>query len=304
MDLATPADGLVAAGTRVALTGARGFIGAPLRAALVGLGAEVCAFTSDQPILRPDGSLPPELPGSRVVLHFATSVTPRSAERHPERVSADRDRFIRLLDRLAELDRPPLVGLASSGGYVYDPQARLPFQEGSPLRPQTAYGKAKRQLERELADRRDAVPGIALRLASVYGPGQPTGTGHGVIAHWLEAAARGEPLRLFGEPSTLRDFVYIDDVVEAMCRVVALACAPLPAAVNIGSGEATSLDRLLRILVCLVTGNAAVERTGNRGFDRYDAQLDIRCARSALGWAPRTALETGLVRVWRGLAKK
>jgi UDP-glucose 4-epimerase len=288
---------------RIAVTGAHGYIGSRLSAALVAAGAEVHTFTRQRPVLRPGGSLSPELPGDQVLFHLASSVGPASAEGHPAQVAADHDLFARLLDQIARLDRPPLVVLASSGVYVYDPGAGLPFREGSPLVPRTAYGKAKLQLEHELRDRRDSVPGVALRLATVYGPGQPADPGRGVIAHWLRAALVGSPVRLFGQPSTLRDFVYVGDVVAAMCRIAALASAPLPEALNIGSGRATSLDQLLCALR-LVVGDVSVERVEDRGFDRYDAQLDVRLAASALGWIPRTTLEAGLVRTWQALTQQ
>jgi UDP-glucose 4-epimerase len=288
---------------RIAVTGAHGYLGSRLSAALAAAGAEVHTYTRQRPVLRPDGSLPPELPGDQVLFHLASGISPASAERHPARLAADHDLFARLLDRLAGLDRPPLVVLASSGIYVYDPEAGLPFREGSPLAPRTAYGKAKFQLERELRDRRDSVPGVALRLAAVYGPGQPAEPGRGVIAHWLRAALAGSPVRLFGQPSTLRDFVYAGDVVAAMRRVATLASAPLPEALNIGSGEATSLDQLLCALRRVV-GDLSVDRVEDRGFDRYDAQLDVRLAASTLGWTPQTTLEAGLASTWRALTQQ
>lgn len=321
---AMSADARSADAVRVAVTGAHGYIGSCLSVALAAAGAEVRTFTRQRPALAPGGTLSPGLPGSQVLFHLASGVSPASAERCPAQVSADHDLFARLLDRLAELDRPPLVVLASSGVYVYDPGIRLPFREESPLVPRTAYGRAKLQLERELRDRRDAVPGVALRLATVYGPGQPARPGQGVIAHWMRAAREGAPVRLFGQPSTLRDFVYIGDVVAAMCRIAALASPPeasapeaspseasppgasamtLPAAVNIGSGQATSLDELLSHLRQVV-GDLPAERVPDRGFDRYDAQLDVRLAASALGWAPQIPLATGLARTWQALTEQ
>jgi UDP-glucose 4-epimerase len=235
----------------------------------------------------------------RVHFHLATSVNPSTAERFPERVAADRAEFARLLDGFAGLARPPLVVLASSGPYVYDPTGPQPFAETAPLGPRTEYGRAKLALEQELRDRADVVPGLALRLASVYGPTQPAGSGQGVIAHWLAAATRGRPPRLSADLAQSQDFVHVDDVVDALVRIGRLAQEALPAVLNIGSGAPTSLDDLLRMLTGLAGGAIAVERVAGRGFERRDAVLDIRLAAEYLGWAPKVALATGLAQVWR-----
>jgi UDP-glucose 4-epimerase len=301
--IAAPGAGPVA-GTRLAVTGAGGFVGSHLSAMLAGEGAVVSRYTRRAPIVDPAGDLAHDLHGSKVVFYLATSIHPSTAERHPEWVAADRAAFVRMLDQLAGLDGPPLVVLASSGGYVYGPQARLPFAEDAPVHTDTAYGQAKLQLERDLADRRGVVPGIALRLSNVYGPGQHTSTGHGVIAHWAQAALAGQPLRIIGDPATLLDFVHVDDVAAAMCRIGALAAddAGLPAVLNIGSGEPTSLDRLLQVFARLLARELPVERTASRSFERNDTVLDIRSAAEILGWTPQTSLEDGLAGVLRQLS--
>jgi UDP-glucose 4-epimerase len=285
----------------VAVTGAGGYIGSRLVTALSAGQYEIAAFTRGRPVLESGGGLCGDLAGARVLFHLATRAHPGSAERHPGILAADRDDFRNLLDRLAKLERPPLVVLASSGGYVYDSRSPLPYNEDSPVRPATAYGRAKLRLERDLADHSGQIPGIALRLSGVYGPGQPTGGGQGVIAHWLEAARTGAALRLFGDPATVLDFIHVDDVVNALCRIALLAEAGacLPPVLNIGSGEATSLDRLLRMFMAFLVGAVRVERVPGRGFDRTGTVLDVRRAAAVLGWAPAIDLATGLVAVAR-----
>ena len=54
-----------------------------------------------------------------------------------------------------------------------------------------------------------------LRLSNVYGPGQRLGTGQGVVGYWFRALLDDDPIRLFGDPETIRDYVYVDDVAEA-----------------------------------------------------------------------------------------
>lgn len=291
----------VLAGTRVAVTGASGFIGSRLATALAVEGAIVTRHTRSDPALSPAGAPSAGLRGARVVYHLATSIHPSTAQRHPEWVAADRAAFGLLLDRLARLGDPPLVVLASSGGYVYDPKAPQPFAEDAALHADTAYGQAKLDLEADLAARRDVLPGIALRLSNVYGPGQHTSSGHGVIAHWARAARDGRPLRIIGDPATVLDFVHVSDVAGAMCRLGAavVTSQPLPGVLNIGSGEPTSLTGLLSALSQVAGRRLPAEQAPGRGFDRQDTVLDVTAAARTLGWRPRTSLAAGLHGVWR-----
>src|SRR6185436_17508199 len=107
-----------------------------------------------------------------------------------------------------------------------------------------------------------------LRLSNVYGPGQRFGTGQGVVGYWFRALRDGEPIRLFGDPETIRDYVYVDDVAAAF---LAAHCAsrPLPPVLNIGSGEPTSLRGLVHVLLrAAQRPEHPVHMTEDRPFDR------------------------------------
>ncbi|MFK3978761.1 NAD-dependent epimerase/dehydratase family protein [Micromonospora sp. NPDC050397] len=288
--------------SRIAVVGAEGFIGSHLSAKLASNGAAVAKFTRSSPLLSPGGHLRPELAGVEVIFYLAASVHAASAERYPARVDADRDQFTRVLDALTTLQRPPLVVFASTGVYLYDQRSPVPFREDSPTDPRTAYGRAKLRLERELAARRAAVPSLILRLATVYGAGQRAGPGHGVVAHWLAAAAAGAPLRLFGDPDAVRDYVYVTDVTEALWRITSYGRngTSWPEVINIGSGRPTSLSRLLGHVVSTVRREVTVEAVPGRGVDQFEAVLDVDLAASVLGWRPSTDLRDGISRMWQG----
>ncbi|MDQ0758968.1 NAD-dependent epimerase/dehydratase family protein [Streptomyces canus] len=286
-----------------AIVGADGFIGGRL---LTHLGRDhgVAPFTRERPAVDDDGAPAPELRTADTVYYLATSVNPATAGRDPAVVAADHDHFLRLMDVLAALERPPLLVLASSGGTVYDVAAPCPYGEDAALLPSNAYGAAKLALEQALFARRAELPGIALRLSNVYGPGQRTGTGQGVVAHWLRAVAEGTPLRVIGDPATVRDYVYVDDVCAALAEVRAAHTAgvSLPAALNIGSGEGISLSDLLAVLEATVQRELSVEYAPRRSFDRRDAVLDTSRTHQVLGWRSSTPLPEGLARTWRSVA--
>lgn len=270
-----------------AVVGAGGFIGSHLVARLRATGTTPLAATTSTPL--PDTI--------RTVYFVAGSVTPATATDHPERVTAHLAAFRALLDRLGALPVRPTVVLAGSGGTVYDERLPPPYTEDSPVAPTSAYGRAKLAVERELLARADIVTPVVLRLANVYGPGQRIGTGQGVVAHWLDAAARGRPLVFYGDAASIRDYVHVTDVVDAMARVP--AAGPLPPVVNIGSGVPVSLGALLRAVQAVVPAATDVRYEPGRRFDRRDVCLDTTLAGRVLGWTARVGLAEGIAATWQ-----
>lgn len=289
-----------------AVIGAHGFLGSALSRELAAAGIPFTPLTRESPLATRRGPAP-SLRTARVVFDMAASINLAIARERPERVAADHARFSRLLDLLAGLDSPPVVVFMSSGGAIYSPASPPPYAEDAPTGPSSAYGMAKLVMEAELERRWPAVPGVILRLANAYGPGQRTGTGQGVIAHWLEAMARDEPATIFGDPDARRDYVYSGDVCRALLSVYRLACEDRDfgrtgtRTLNIGSGAPTSL-RELHGLVEQATGRRlAMTFTAGRSIDRRDVWLDTRKAATVLCWRPQVALPEGISRAWRQL---
>jgi UDP-glucose 4-epimerase len=279
--------------TEVAVIGARGFVGRALVARLQRDGVTVHAFGRDRPFAV-DGVAVPDVARASTVFYLANSINPAIAENDPAAVAADLATFDAFVACLAACDAPPVVVYPNSGGTVYDPAVPPPYAETSPVAPMNAYGKAKLEMERRLLA--SPLRAVSLRITSVYGPGQPVGRGQGVIAHWLDAAARDEPLRLFGSPSASRDYVYVEDVADAM----ALVGPETPPVVNVGSGVETTLETLAA-LVSDVVGGVKVERVEDRGFDVPRSWVSIDLARASLGWEPRVSLREGLARTWESV---
>lgn len=272
-----------------AVVGAGGFIGSHLVAALRDAGVHTAALTRSDPPTAALGRV-------ATIFYLATSVRPATAD--AELADRDHEAFARLLDAVASAGRRPTLVLASSGGggTIYDPASPPPYREDSPVGPASAYGRAKLRLERELLSRADVVRPLVLRLANTYGPGQRPRGGLGVVAHWLRAAATGEPLVVFGDPGMSRDYVYVGDVVEAMLRVHGRDA--LPAVLNIGSGRAVTLERLLATVTGVVDGPLTVRYEPTRSSDLPASWLDVRAAARHLRWRARTDLADGIRRSW------
>ena len=135
-----------------------------------------------------------------------------------------------------------------------------------------------------------------LRLQNVYGPGQSLRNPYtGVISIFCQKVDQGEWLDVFEDGEIIRDFVYVDDVVEAFRTCGSLASTPsLP--INIGTGTPVSILEMARAVLTLYGRSPDDHKiTGNfRAGDVRHAVADISVARDLLGWQPRIDFATGL----------
>lgn len=279
-----------------AVVGARGFLGAALAAALESAGATVHRFTRTRPAVT-DGVPAEAMRSVSTVFWAASQINPLLAEERPDLVLQDERHLLQFLRALADHDLSPRIVLLSSGGTVYG-DVGAPFFETSPLRPTSAYGRAKIRLEGLLGEH--AGNPTVVRVSNAYGPGQPPAPGQGVISHWLRAVAAGGPVTVFGELSTARDYVAVQDVVSAL-SLLHRHTAPL-SVVNVGSGRASTLAEVLDA-VREVTGRSdlPLRREPARTFDVPATWLDVSLARETLGWVPQVPLRDGVAATWAWL---
>jgi UDP-glucose 4-epimerase len=280
--------------------GASGFLGTALIRRFATSGVPVDLFTRARPFPTAPGEATRAIARSRTVFWLATSVNPAVAEDRPDLVELDKCTFERALRVIEAAASPPRIVLLSSGGTVYDPAHPPPYSEASPVRATTAYGRSKLALERALGvsslppERRTIV-----RVANAYGPGQQARRGQGVVAHWLQAAADGAPLVLIGDEQTVRDYVYIEDIVDALVAIHE-ADGELPPTLNVGSGHGTTLAELARTVVDVVGDRSlTIDVRPARRFDVPRTWLDTTLAMQTLGWRPRTSLRQGITATWR-----
>jgi UDP-glucose 4-epimerase len=284
----------------VAVVGAAGFLGAAVVSAMADAGFNAGAFTLDRPLFS-GGVVDAEAADVRTVVWCASRTNPRLASERPELVERDRGDLAEALAQFASWDRPPRVIAFSSGGTVYGPPDVPPFVETMEPAPVNEYGAAKVDLERQLAG--SMLQTVALRVANAYGPGQRPAPGQGVLAHWMEAVLSGGEVHLYGDPSSTRDYVYVDDIAQAV--VAAHRADAPPSVVNIGSGVPTTLDRLLESLEFAVApARFDTVRHPARATDTEHSSLDATLARDALGWSPTVRLDAGVAKMWQWRASQ
>lgn len=191
---------------------------------------------------------------------------------------------------------------AASGGSRYGIPSQLPVDESHALAPLSPYAVAKLAGELYLgayAGMYDMAP-ICLALSNVYGPRQNPGGEAGVIAVFGGALLAGESVTVYGDGSAARDYVYVDDVVDAFVRA---GTAPLSVAgtFNIGTGVCTSVTEVFGLISGLFEQVPPPRHTEARTGELQRISLDAGRARTELGWAPAVDIAAGIERTVRWL---
>jgi UDP-glucose 4-epimerase len=196
------------------------------------------------------------------------------------------------------------IVLASSAAiYGTVAAAELPVKESQPQRPQTPHGVAKRAVTDYLWTYRELhnLEFTALVLPNVYGPRRP-GAGSnpaGVVATFAHRLAAGEACTLQGGGRQTRDFVYVDDVVDAFARAAKRGGG---LSLNVGTGVETTVAALYHVVASAVgVDRAAVPGPARRG-DQFRMALDPARAELHLGWKSWTTLAEGVGSVVDALA--
>lgn len=278
----------------VAVVGAAGFLGGAITRSLEASGHSVLPVTLENPLIS-DGSWAPSAEGVRTVVWAAGVLSPMLAEKDPALVEFQLGRFREAVQLAATREVVPRMVLLSSGGTVYGRPGLPAYREDHEPHPANAYGRFKLAEERILADSHETA--TAVRVANAYGPGQLGLPGQGVLAAWMRAVRDGEPVTIVGAGEVARDYVYVDDVADAVRRVVERPDAP--PVVNLGSGTPVPLNELLDIFEYVVgPERVRVERFPDRGVDAPSTWLDVTLAYESLGWRATTPLAEGIARMW------
>ncbi len=187
------------------------------------------------------------------------------------------------------------VILASSGA-IYGEQPRQPVTEDMPPNPTSPYAVSKLASEYYVntINALWGIESVCLRIFNVYGPGQALPPVHApVIPQFLRQALGGGSLVVFGDGTQTRDYVYVDDVVDAL---VAAATAPDVdrQVINVGSGQETSVNQLVETIEHVVGHNVQVLHVHAQSGGVSRLVADLTRAQKLLHYTPRVDLVTGL----------
>lgn len=230
-----------------------------------------------------------------VVMHLAAQMDVRRSVKDPVF-----DAQVNILGTLNVLEQAfnhgtRKVVFASSGGAIYGEQEAFPAPETHPTRPVSPYGISKLCGEHYLSyyQRMSGMQVVSMRYANVYGPRQDPLGEAGVVAIFIQRMLGGEQPVINGNGRQTRDFVYVDDVVDANLAVMGQGVQGI---YNVGTGTETTVNELFTMLREL-TGSSAREVHGPaRKGEQIRSVVDPMRVRKDLGWEPKVPLKEGLKR--------
>ncbi len=302
------------------VTGAAGFIGSNLVARLLEDGHRVVAV-DDLSTGRLENLAParaPHLTGrlqfdhvdvtsdefARLVERMRPSRIFHLAAQVDVRVSVERpleDARLNLLGTLHVLEAARRHGVervvyaASIAGYGDPPPDQLPIDERVTTPPLSPYGVSKRAAgDYVLAyGATHGVEGVVLTLANVYGPHQSTAGEGGVVAIFAGRMLDGAPCTIYGDGEQTRDFVFVDDVVDAFARGGSVAEAA-GERMLVGTGVATTVSTLFAHCAAATDYPHPPVRGPERAGEVRHSVVDASRARDVLGWTPWTGVVEGV----------
>jgi UDP-glucose 4-epimerase len=295
--------------------GANGFLGSSLVDELAEHGHTVTAFdrfsrpaaysasvkTISGDFLDPD-ALARAVDGHEHVFHFLSTTTPATADSDPVRDAREN-----VLPSIHLLQACVLAGVgtvhfASTGGAIYGDQGDAPVSETTRPQPVSPYAIGKLAIEGYLAyfARKHALRSVTYRISNPYGPRQLANLSQGVIPTFLRRLRQGEPVQVFGDGTSVRDYVHVDDAVRMIVNTVGRPTEH--ETYNVGSGQGTSLRELLEIVGRVTGTEPTVEYLEQPATFVHRSVLDTTRYVAEFGPQRLRSLEEGIGQTWRHTA--
>ncbi len=263
---------------------------------------------------------------ARQVFHFAAQVAVTTSVDNPANdFSINGHGTFSLLEAIRKAKEPPTL-LYTSTNKVYggiegcsirkkgsryepvDPGLRVNgLDEGTPLDFLSPYGCSKGCADQYVLDyaRSFGIHAAVFRMSCIYGPHQYGTEDQGWVAHFAIRTLKGEPITIYGDGCQIRDLLFVEDLVEAMCRAREIMPRIAGNAFNIGGGAARSISllELLELLRGLHGGLPQILRDDWRTGDQRYYVSDTRKFAQATGWTPRHSVADGVRRLYEWLSE-
>lgn len=231
--------------------------------------------------------------GIEVVFHLAASVGNKRSIDEPIT-----DAEINVMGTLQVLEAARKAGVrkivTSSSAGIFGELKTMPIKEDHPIEPDSPYGCTKLCEEKlclsyaKLYD----IEAVALRYFNVYGPNQRFDAYGNVIPIFVFRMIRNEPLTIYGDGEQTRDFVHVNDVVQA--NIKAADSIGVSGAFNIASGTRVTINRLVEMITKNNHNAMRIEHGNERAGDVRHSLADISLANQMFGYTPTVSLDEGI----------
>lgn len=238
---------------------------------------------------------------AEILIHLAHTTVPKSSMDDPEHdVISNIAAAMKWLPYLSQTNVRRIY-YVSSGGTVYGLPEQVPIDESHPTNPICSYGITKLALEKYMAmySAMADIDCYLLRPTNVYGPGQQLHKGQGVISVLSHRILQGEPIEVIGGGESLRDYLYVEDLVRAVMLLLDYTGALR--LFNISSGQGQAVKEIIQLLQSQLGYSSRILSTPVRGFDVPVNLLSSARLREETGWSPRVGLEEGIAQTIRWL---
>jgi UDP-glucose 4-epimerase len=241
--------------------------------------------------------------GVDVIVHLISATTPAESYDNPEiEFFGNLIPTVNLLKIVQESNKK--IIFASSGGTVYGEAKCIPITENHSRRPLCPYGITKATIEDwfEYYGRMHGLNFTILRIANPYGLGQSLDGKLGAVTNFIWQALRNEDITIWGDGYVVRDFIYIEDLVEAFLAIIE---QPINSGIyNVGVGIGYSLIEVVEMIAKEININMPKIRfLPGRAFDVHQNVLDSSKMEQDYGWTAKTSLHEGVHILSSRLAK-
>lgn len=231
------------------------------------------------------------------VVHLAAILDHELCLRNPELANqVNANGTLTVLEEARKRDIERFVFASSAA--VYGNATKLPITEDSKLEPLTAYGASKLAAERHCLEyaRQYGLSTVCLRYFNVFGPRQTARQYSGVITEFMKNLRHNQPPLVHGDGLQTRDFVSVNDVVDA--TILALDSKTANGVYNIATGVETTIQDLATTLISVTGRTLTPAHAPPRSGDIRRSRGAIGRAKDELGYSPRTNLDEDLRNLW------
>lgn len=307
-------------GKKILITGGLGFLGSTLAHRLTALGSEVTIIDSLMPLyggnifniegineritvviadVRKAEVMASLIPDKDIIFHFAAQVSYIDSLSMPyDDLDLNARSTLQILEVCRQQNKTAKI-IFSSSRMVVGKVIGQKMTEDVPTNPLSLYGIHKLASEKYLQMYYNdfGIPCVILRIANPYGPRQQIKhSKYSLVGWFIRLAMEGKIIKIFGDGAQVRDYIYVDDIVEAFLSC-GLADKVIGEVVNVGSGTETAFREMVEQVVLAVPGGSFEFVSWPSNYERVetgDVRTDISKLTGLTGWKPKVQLAEGI----------